>query len=113
VQPFDASRLVVMLELFERRIEATERMTEEAVFRIGRARCGIRTYVMGTRIVRNHTRTACGIVPAARVWHGDSAGAETCDQQERDAATVDPRRSAKHQTQLSYWQRTRQQLADS
>jgi hypothetical protein len=113
MQPLDTARLMMVLELVECRIEGTQRVTEEAVAGIDRRRPRIHIDIMGARVVRDDRRTACGIVAAIRMWSCDTAGSETCDEEERDAATVNPRRSAKHHIQLSYWQWTRQQLADS
>ena len=101
MQPFDAACRVVMLELVERRVKGTKRVTEEAVFRIGRRRGRAGTDVMRPRVVRGRHRAACGIVSSIRMRYRDSAGPQAEEQQERDTGTLNPRRTAEHHYELT------------
>ena len=94
VQPFGARR-VVMLELIEGREEGAKRMTENAMAGFGRCRCGIDSDVMSALIVCDRDGSAVGIAVVG-MRKAEGARAQADEQQEYDAGTPDPRRTAEH-----------------
>ena len=98
MQPFNARR-VVMLEFVECREERAKGMTENAMVGFGRCRCGIDSDVMSALVVCDGNRSAVSIAVVG-VRQAEGAGAEADEQQEYDAGTPDPRRTAEHRIQL-------------
>ena len=100
VQPFGARSMVVVLELIEGRVVRTKGMTEEAVLGLGRRRRRVRPDVMRALVVCNQYRAARDI-RIVGMRKREAAYAQADKQQERNAGTPDPRRTAEHQLSLA------------
>jgi hypothetical protein len=101
VQPLGAMRVVMVLEFIERRIERTEGVTQVAVIAFGRRPGRICADRVRTLVVRDRYRAARRVICALSVRKSDRTHTQAGEQQERDTSTMEPRRTAEHQFELS------------
>jgi hypothetical protein len=100
MQPLGAGRGMVLLEFIEGRVERTQGMTEEAVIGVGWRGCRICPDIVRAFVVRNRNRAA-GDIGIVLMRERKAARAKAGEQHKRDTGTLDPRRAAEHQNQLS------------
>jgi hypothetical protein len=102
VQPFGARRAVRLLELLATRVEGAKGMTEKAVLGFsGRNRRGICADVVGAFVVGDGSQAARDVVCTIGVRQRNGSHTEARKQQKSHRGTLNPRRAAGHQIELS------------